>query len=155
MATIRVDIKDAGRVWERANAEVRERIHRGLVSGVLAGQKVVVEASPVDTGLYQASWDTRIKSPGNVQLGNSAPHAPVIEYGARPHRPPIGPLLAWAKRVLKDPSHPPNYSPEVWRLAVGTQKKIEQYGQAPRHVLTKAIAEIVKLIQREIKREVG
>ncbi|MDP3014132.1 MAG: hypothetical protein Q8M92_07825, partial [Candidatus Subteraquimicrobiales bacterium] len=32
-----------------------------------------------------------------------APHAPYIEYGTRPHWPPIEPLAAWAIRVLQVP----------------------------------------------------
>jgi hypothetical protein len=153
MPTIKVDIRDFSKEWAKAVPKMREAMGRGLLSGVLQGQVLVMQNSPVDTGLYQSSWDTRKISDTRVQLGNSAPHAPVIEYGARPHRPPLRPLLAWAKRVLKDPSAPPNYSPNVWKLARGTQNKIAKYGQPPKRILTNAIPNIVKFIKNNIRKE--
>ncbi len=152
MAKIRVKIDEFDKAWDKATDEMRRTMHKGLVSGTLKGQKIVMENSPVDTGLYQASWRVIEMAFGHVQLGNTAPHAPAIEFGARPHTPPIGPLLAWAKRVLQDPSAPPGYSDAVWSLAKGTQNKIAQFGQEPKHVLTNAIPKIRDEIIREIKR---
>ena len=111
----------------------------------------LVEASPVDTGQYASSWDFTINEKSAV-LGNYAPHAPIIERGARPFVPPIDPLLSWAKRVLRSPSQPPNYDSEVWALAKGTQQKIAKYGMKPRNVLEKQIPEIIKGIETELKR---
>ncbi len=109
----------------------------------------LVRASPVDTGLYAQSWDFSIDEEKAI-LGNYAPHAAVIEFGARPFTPPIWPLLAWAKRVLKDGSQPPDYSPEVWSLAVGTQKKIAANGMLPHHILENEIPRIIDDIKREM-----
>lgn len=117
--------------------------------GILRSMNNLVEKSPVDTGEYASSWDFSEQEKSMI-LYNHAPHASVIEYGARPFTPPIGPLLAWAKRVLKDGSQPPNYSDEVWALAKGTQKKIQQNGMKPRHVLEKALPDIIKNIMSEI-----
>lgn len=155
MAKIKVRLKHFGKIWESAFADKRKAMEKGLIEGVLTGQTIVMENSPVDTGLYQASWSTELTGPGIAVLGNTAPHAPIIEYGARPHTPPIGPLLAWAKRVLQDPSQPPNYSSAVWGLAKGTQRKIAKYGQDPKNVLTNAIPLIEEAIKREIKRRIG
>ena len=111
----------------------------------------LVKSSPVDTGEYASSWDFDINEKRAI-LGNFAPHAPIIEKGARPFTPPIAPLLAWAKRVLKDPSQPPNYSSEVWRLAKGVQNKIAREGMKPRNILEKAIPMIIARIKRELNR---
>lgn len=151
MAVIRVDITKLGAAWKRATPKIQKAMHDGLLSGVLAGQRIVMEKSPVDTGLYQSSWSTQIMGFGHVQLGNTAPHAPIIEFGARPHTPAILPLLFWAKRVLKDQSQPPNFSPQVWGLAKGVQKKIAREGQKPKHVLTNSLPEILELVEREIE----
>lgn len=68
-------------------------------NGIVRAFPELVANSPVDTGEYAASWDMT-QTETSVILGNYAPHAPIIEYGARPFKPPLGPLLAWAKRVL-------------------------------------------------------
>jgi hypothetical protein len=112
---------------------------------------LLVASSPVDTGLYAQSWDFTIDEHSAV-LGNYAPYAPIIEFGARPFTPPLGPLLAWAKRVLQDPSQPPDYSSRVWALALGTRNKIAEYGMKPQHILENAIPAIIEEVKRELEK---
>jgi hypothetical protein len=119
--------------------------------GLTRSLPLMAELSPVDTGLYAQSWDLTVTEEKAV-FGNYAPHAAVIEYGARPFTPPIGPLLAWAKRVLKDGSQPPNYSSNVWALAKYTQKKIAAEGMKPRAILQNAMPMIMQNIRDELKR---
>ena len=125
-----------------------EQLKDATLSGIIKSMPMLIERSPVDTGLYAQSWDFSREEWGAI-LGNYAPHAPIIEHGALPFPPPLGPLLAWAKRVLQDPSQPPEYSPEVFRLAIGTQKKIEAKGMLPKRILTDAIPDIIENIKRE------
>lgn len=126
--------------------EQRSAVVRGLARSI----PMLVKASPVDTAQYASSWDFSASEESAI-IGNFAPHAPVIEYGARPFTPPIGPLLAWAKRVLQDPSQPPEYSDAVWGLARGTQMKIAREGMQPRLVLTTALPDIIENIATEFK----
>jgi len=125
----------------------KEAIARGIQRSI----PDLVKASPVDQGLYANSWDFTVNEKLAI-IGNSAPHAPIIEFGARPFTPPIGPLLAWAKRVLGDGSQPPKYSPEVWELAKGTQLKIQREGMQPKHILQKMMPKILANIKIEIER---
>lgn len=111
----------------------------------------LIKNSPVDTGLYAQSWDM-IEEEKSIVIGNYAPHAPIIEDGARPFTPPLGPLLAWAKRVLGDPSQPPNYSAHVWALAIGTQKKISEVGMKPKHIMENAVNAIMENIRVELSK---
>lgn len=138
---------ELGKWSEKHITEVRDATARGVLKSI----PDLVKASPVDTGLYATSWDMTVTET-SVIIGNSAPHAPIIEFGARPFTPPIAPLLAWAKRVLKDGSQPPSYSPEVWKLAVGTQKKIAEQGMQPRHILENAIPQIIANIRQEYEK---
>lgn len=124
-----------------------------VMMGLYRSLPMLAMKSPVDTGQYAASWDVQDFG-DHAHIGNFAPHAPMIEYGARPFTPPIGPLLAWAKRVLKDPSQPPDYSPQVWALARGTQNKIRAEGMRPRRVLSDALPDILRNIELEFKRMV-
>lgn len=119
--------------------------------GVFRSINDLVEASPIDTGEYAASWDFT-ETETSIILGNYAPQAAVIEFGARPFTPPIGPLLSWAKRVLGDASQPPEYSSQVWALAKGTQNKIAQEGMKPRHVMRNTLPKIIQNIIEEIER---
>lgn len=148
MKTIDLDqlSKELGNFYGRSQKEVRKAVSRGLQKSI----SDLVAASPVDTGLYSASWDFRIDEKQAI-IGNHAPYAGIIEYGTRPFTPPLAPLLRWAKRVLQDPSQPPDFSPEVWKLARATQKKIQQHGMVPRHVLENTLPKIIENIKQEIK----
>lgn len=124
---------------------------KAAVKGIVESIPILVKASPVDTGLYAASWDFSVEEE-SIILGNYAPYAGIIEDGTRPFTPPIGPLLAWAKRVLQDPSQPPDYSSQVWALAKGTQAKIAAQGMQPRHIMRDAIPQIIENIKAEFKK---
>lgn len=128
-----------------------ENLHKATVLGIAKAIPDLVEKSPVDTGLYAQSWDFTETEFGAI-VGNYAPHAPIIENGARPFTPPIGPLLAWAKRVLRDASQPPDYSSDVWALAKGTQKKIASVGLEPKHIMEQMIPTIIENIKAEYQR---
>jgi len=124
---------------------------KAITKGIVKSIPDLVAASPVDTGLYAQSWAFNVDEE-SIIIGNTAPYAGIIEDGARPHRCPIGPLLAWAKRVLGSSSQPPDYDREVWGLAIGVQKKIEEHGQAPKHVLANAIPKIIENIRMELSK---
>ncbi len=126
-----------------------ERKKQAVIKGVIRSIPDLVAASPVDTGMYAASWDFTVEEYG-VVLGNYAPYAGVIEDGARPFVPPIGPLLAWAKRVTGDPSQPPLYSSHVWAVAKAAQKKISEFGMEPKHILENQIPNIIANIKAEL-----
>lgn len=148
MAVKEIRLDDlADELGAHTQAEI-ERLRLATISGVARSIPDLVAASPVDTGLYAQSWDFTPTESGAI-VGNYAPHAAVIEYGARPFTPPIGPLLAWAKRVLQDGSQPPSYSPEVWALARGVQRKIAAQGMQPKRILEQAIPDIILNIRRE------
>jgi hypothetical protein len=136
----------------------REAVARGLARSI----PDLVAASPVDTGMYAASWDFSVGEQSAI-IGNHAPYAGIIEYGARPFTPPLAPLLAWAKRVLTNSRDPEtgvkvatgqpesDYSPEVWALAKYTQKKISEEGMKPRHILENMIPTIIANIKKEFE----
>ena len=137
---------ELGKFYGRTQEETRKAMRRGLERSMAD----LAQMSPVDTGLYASSWDFRMDEKSAI-IGNYAPYAGIVEDGARPFTPPIAPLLRWAKRVLKSPSQPPDFEPKVWALAKYTQKKIEKFGIAPRHVLENALPKIIENIRIELK----
>lgn len=120
---------------------------KSVIDALMKNLRTLVASSPVDTGLYAQSWDLII-SEKNALLGNYAPHAAMIEFGARPFTPPIGPLLGWAKRVLKKPE----IDGDVWALAKYTQNKISEKGFEPKHVLTNALDKIMNDIRINLRK---
>jgi hypothetical protein len=97
--------------------------------------------------LYFQSWHVERKSFG-ARLFNSAPYAPIIEYGRRPNKPvsiqgrkDIG---KWAKKVL----HLSDSEAEAasWAIAKSIQKK----GLLPRNVMTGADQEMSKFVEEAV-----
>jgi hypothetical protein len=154
VATKTVNMKDLASELGAFSEAHMVRLKKATVRGVARSIPDLVAASPVDTGLYAASWDFT-ETEESVILGNYAPYAGIIEYGARPHYPPIAPLLAWAKRVLQDPSQPPNYSDRVWALAKHVQQKIGREGVQPRHVMQNTLPKIIENIKAEYEAASG
>jgi len=160
MATYQVSLKDFAKELDKSNQQDIARFKTGVLLGLYRSMPELVKSSPVDTGQYASSWRI-LPMRDRVVVGNFAPHAPFIEYGVRPmapHKPPIGPLLAWAKRVLedpvtpRDPNDPNDYSEEVRALAFATQKKISEQGIEPKRVMQNAIPMMMENIKKELER---
>lgn len=132
--------KEIGAFTEREIENLRVATQRGIINSI----PKLVEDSPVDTGLYASSWDFTETEFGMI-LGNYAPHAAIIEHGARPFTPPLDPLIAWAARVLQVPAD----SADARRLAYLTQQKIKREGMAPRNILANAMPGIMEEIRKE------
>ena len=145
-----VKVEEFPKVFKRYNKKLLGIYKVAAERGIINSIPHLVQESPVDTGEYSKSWDYE-KTKDAIKVGNFAPHAAIIEFGARPFKPPIKPLLAWAKRVLKDDSQPPEYSPEVWQLALGTQRKIQEKGMEPKHIMSKNLDYIKDQMREELK----
>jgi hypothetical protein len=151
MSIRRIELKDFAKELGQFSETFIKENKQAFANGVAESIPDLVRASPVDTGLYAQSWDMAVTE-DSVTVGNYSPHAPIIEDGARPHYPPIGPLLAWAKRKLQDGSQKETgYSPEVWRLAKGVQAKIAREGQKPMKILTNATPMIYERVREALK----
>lgn len=140
--------------WLRKQPQqYRGAVVRGLRSAAQRGVGEVVRqidnADPfaaVNTGGLRQSARARPTVDGAV-VEVDAPHAAVSNDGARPFKPPIGPLVAWAQRKFGLSRS------EAWRVARGVQKKIEAQGIEPRHWWEKAMVEIEKFVDEEVQHE--
>lgn len=146
-----IRLEDFGKEIRTLPKIITDKQKFAVLSGIFNSVNTLVMNSPVDTGQYASSWDVEILK-DKIILGNFAPHAPVIELGARPFTPPLGPLLAWAKRVLGSGSQPPEYDKEVWGLALGVQRKIAREGIKPRHVLRESLPSVIDNILMELNK---
>jgi hypothetical protein len=149
MVTKTVNLKDFAGELKKFTKQTLLEQKMAVAKGIIDYLPEIIKKSPIDTGLFAQSWDLQ-ETEKAILLGNYAPHAPIIEYGARPFKPPMTPLLQWAKRVLKDPAPYP-YSDAVWGLARYTQKKIEKEGMKPHNIMENAIPEIIENIKEELR----
>ena len=143
MATVRtISLKEFVKEFGKDSKYLKrhkKQIYEAVYNGCLQSVEPMAKRSPVDTGLYASAWETRKVNQDLISFGNTAPYAVVIEKGARPFSPPIGPLLAWASRQLQLPEE----HPEVRSFAYGIKKTIEREGMEPKNILEKGIEEVV------------
>lgn len=107
---IQIDAKKLPAALQRNEEGLRKAIVRGLVAGLHRGRAIMVRETPADTGQLRASWEVArvatgagdIAKSGTVgELRNRAPHAGIVELGARPHGlSPAGwaALYSWVQR---------------------------------------------------------
>lgn len=124
-----------------------EAYQAAVINALAKNLSTLVRSSPVDTGLYAQSWDLVIEEKKAI-LGNYAPHAGIIEFGARPFTPPMQPLLEWARRVLNKSE----IDSDCWALATYTRNKIAEEGMKPKHILTDALDQIIADIRLEVEK---
>lgn len=84
MATITLKPGQLGAVF-KANAKAARRVTHGAAKmAAQRGRSLLVSRSPVDLGQLKNSWRV-LKIADGWALVNEAPHAGIIEGGARPH----------------------------------------------------------------------
>ncbi len=133
--------------------EVETAVIRGLRSAALRGVGFVTEEidgaspyPPVNFGQLRQStkWAPLAKG---AQVFNDAPHFPFMEYGTRPHMPPVAPLIVWATRKFGVDEA------EAEAIAWAVAKKIAREGIAPRGFFAKGMARMQAIVPDEITHE--
>lgn len=104
MPTYKVTLSEFQRILTKLAPDLEGACIRGLRSGALFLERTVhaeiQQAQPypaIDRGELLASVDTSMVPDGAI-VSVDAPHAGVMEMGARPFRPPLAPILEWVKR---------------------------------------------------------
>lgn len=108
------------------------------------------ELCPVDEATLKKSGHTDKTTPFSKSVYYDAVHAAWIEYGTRPHWPPIEPLAAWAVRVLQVPKA------EARQVGYLIARKIAAVGTEPQPFLRPAVdlgkVKAVEIITNAIQR---
>jgi hypothetical protein len=133
--------------------EVEAAVVRGLRSASLRAVGFVVEeidnAKPypaVNTGQLRQSVK-RAPTKNGAQVYVDAPHFPFIEFGTRPHMPPLEPLIVWAARKFGVDGD------EARAIAWAVAQKIARSGTEPRYVFAKAMVRMHGIVNSEIAHE--
>lgn len=93
-------------------------------------------------------------------VGSQAKYQWYLEYGTRPHKPPLKPILEWAR--LKHKMYGEKGKQAAYPLAKAIQKTIEAKGTEPHpfirpahEAVQKAFPKIVEKYVRKIKHNIG
>jgi HK97 gp10 family phage protein len=116
---------------------------RGMKRGVLRVQRSARQSAPVDTGRLRASiaYVVRVLANGvRGIVGSAVEYAPFVEFGTRPHWPPIAALETWARR----------HGTSAFVVA----RAIAQRGTEARNYLRDALKENASKVARDISREI-
>ncbi len=99
-----------------------------------------------DTGALVGSVHVKKKGRATMVVVD-APHAGWIEYGTRPHRPPVQPLIEWAARKLGADEV------EAVRIGWAVAAKIEREGTRAHGYFAAAMKDAPGLVRRIITRD--
>lgn len=96
-------------LWRNAFARAPEaaatELHAFMTRAVAHLQAEVAERTPTTHGTLRASIFGRVQAFGGgfgVEglVGTPLAYAPAVEFGTKPHRPPVQPLIDWARQKL-------------------------------------------------------
>lgn len=155
MTTRDIPLSDFIKRMATLGGDVEAAIVRGLQSaahrldGFIAHEITHAQPFPaVDRGELLNSREVTM-TPKGATMAVTAPHAPAIEDGTRPFRPPYQPIYEWLLR--KQLVEPDQAAARAWAIV----EKIARVGIAPRHFMAKAFARLVqgKYVGREVGRE--
>lgn len=150
-----INLKGFEAIIGNLEPEVTKAVNKALDWTVLLAKREVIDeidnAKPfpaVDTGGLRNS--VKIDRKRRI-ISVEAPHAPHINYGTRPFRPPVGPILTWVirKGLADDDDH-------AWAIAYAVCEKIAQDGIKPRFFMNKAMKRVVaEILPREVDAQLG
>lgn len=190
-AVVKISAAALPKALERRNEATFRAIAQGALRAAHRGRAQLVKESPVDQGQFKGSWKVR---PGNagtsgrrsaavaersraVKLAdtiNDAPHAGIIEVGARPHpvsAEGIQAITEWVLRQLRDQlgtaSGPvqrgtggrrafnkASRQQQAEGIALAIARKIRLHGQEPQYIVRGNLALLHGMLEAEVARRI-
>jgi hypothetical protein len=145
--SIRIRPEELGPELRRRARNMPKVINKGLNKAAHRGRSMLVKKTPVDMGQMKNSWRV-IKT----DIVNDAPHAGIIEEGARPHKvnaAGIASLTAWARRKLGVNEK------EAKGIAFAIAKKLEKEGQKGHFIVRDSVDDLRRFAVNEVVREIN
>lgn len=145
---IQITAKDLSRDLKRRFRKARTSLNKAIRSSSRRGRTLLARRTPVDQGVMKNAW--RAAKTGPAAIVNDAPHAGIVETGARRHkvnRAGIESLLEWAQRKL-------GASPEEAKgIAFAIASKLAKSGQKGKFIARDALPELRNFVQVAFERE--
>lgn len=171
---MRIPPSEVARLLQEHGQRVKRAIAVGAQRGAQRGRSIIVRETPVDQGQLRNSWKVSNGGQDSVaELYNDAPHAGIVEAGARPH--PVSEegreaLYQWVRRNRasfgfatksgRAKKVTEQIEQQMRAIAEGIARKLRAKGQEPTHFVKKSLPalteaardEIMPLIERELQR---
>jgi len=177
-ATIKATPGNVGGKINRRNKEAKRVTRRALMRAAHRGRGVMTKQTPVDQGQLKNSWKVR-KSMGSgiggdslaATLTNDAPHAGIVEGGARPHKVGLAGWMAiydWARRNIqftttlksgknkgkqskpRSMSHDEYSNPMLSEITWGIVNRIAKFGQEPTYFVRNSMWQLHNIAIQEV-----
>lgn len=162
--TIRIQAKDVPAILLGRDRKVREATLRGVRMAAQRTKSILVSRTPVDTGQLKNTWRkrdissihagkyTNLQGPV-AEVYNDAPHAGIVEMGARPHGVNAegrASILRWVER------HFSGLSPqEMEGIVFAIVAKLKKHGQKATYFVRNSMPEVEKAVHAEIERAIA
>ena len=128
----------------REMRQSKKLLKKAIKVGAARGRTHLVRKTPVDTGQMKNSWKS-----GEDYIHNDAPHAGIVEGGARPHNVSpegIESLIDWARRQLGMSEK------DAKGIAWGIAKKLAREGQEGKFIVETALPKLKRMVKDEYER---
>jgi hypothetical protein len=148
MTTIHVTPRQLAGLLKQQQKDFPRAVTAGLRAGARRGLAHLPGKTPTDMGQLRNSW--KMAGDRVPRLFNDAPHAGIVEQGARPHRVSaegMEALQQWAMRKLGVDEV------EAKRIAQAIAWRLRTRGQAPTFFVRAEIPELLRLAEAELDRE--
>lgn len=142
-----------GQLSKQINKDMKaitKAVKYGVKNGANKGKNLMKSVTPVDQGLMKKSWNV-IEEDNKITINNDAPHAGIVEYGARPHsvnQEGFEAIKAWCSRKLPGASEK-----EINSFTYAIINKIKNQGQEGTFIVRDNLDTLVSLVFDEIKSE--
>lgn len=183
---------------KRRNSRTLVAIARGALRGAHRGRAIIVRETPVDQGQLKQAWRvlpgtapatrgargawSRFVNQTLAELRNLAPHAGIVELGARPHsvspegwlaiydwvvrhRLELGLVTAGGarRRVRKGkvavnnqlPDKGVGLDPEIAEITWGIVRKINREGQEPTYFVKGSLPLLIQAVEIEVAKAIN
>lgn len=176
MPSYNVTPEQLSKVLANHAKKLPQAFHKGSVKAAHRFRAMLVRESPVDTGSFKQAWVVMMNGGINkgARVHNHAPHAGIIELGARPHsvsRAGIEALTKWARRKVlggmtkkayaaSGRTAPKGSKTKSWkdieaeRIAWAIAKKLEKVGQKGLYLVQNNLWVAHGYLEDEVAREV-
>lgn len=144
---IRISPKELAPELQRRFRGIRTLAKKAIRVGAARGRGILAHKTPVDLGQMKSAWRVNRLT---MEIINDAPHAGIIEGGARPHKVNAAgrrALVRWAMRQLGVDEKTAN------AVAAGTIKKLEREGQKGKFIVRDSMGKLRREVAKEMERQ--
>lgn len=141
MPTIRVSPGQLGAVFRGQARRGKKMLEGAMQLAAQRGRSLLVPRTPVDLGQLKAAWRVR-RVDGGWVLINEAPHAGIMEVGARPHEVDEEgreALAQWVRRHIPVVETYVNTPKGVFRTKTKATRREAMPGNEPREEIDKIV----------------